>query len=67
MITVSTRGLLKQAVSGRAVVKSLSGNGEKEHGGTAKSLRVGISVAVAYLGGVAGSSCSAVVHSRDAV
>lgn len=47
IITVSTRGLLIQAVSGRAVVKVLISNGEKEHGGTAKSLRGGISVAVA--------------------
>ena len=47
--------------------KSLSGNGDKEHGGTAISLRGGISEAVAILGGVAGSRCSVVAHRRDAV
>ena len=32
-------GLLKQAASGWAVVKSLSGNSEKEHGGKTENLR----------------------------
>lgn len=48
-----------QAVSEGAVVKSLSSNGEKEHGGTAYSLRGKSSVPGAYLGGVAGYRCSA--------
>lgn len=48
-------------------MKSLSDNCENEHGGMAISLRVGISVAVAYLGGVASTRCSAVAHAREAV
>ena len=54
-----------QRVTERAI-KSLLGNGDKEHGGTAISLRGKGSVPDAIPGGVAVSRCSAMTHRRDA-